>query len=61
MRPYLLMLGGAFAFAVMGAFAHAAGKGCPRQIIALARSALALIIAGSLAYFEKTPLVFFRP
>ena len=55
------MLGGAFAFAVMGAFAHAAGKHCPWQIIALARSALALIIAGSLAYFDKTPLVFFRP
>lgn len=55
------MLGGAFAFAVMGAFAHAAGKHCPWQIIALARSALALIIAGSLAYFARTPLVFFRP
>jgi len=61
MRPYLLMLGGAFAFAVMGAFAHAAGKVCPWQIIALARSSLALIIAGSLACYEKTPLVFFRP
>lgn len=61
MKPYLLMLGGAFAFAVMGAFAHAAGKGCPWQIIALARSAVALIIAGSLAYFDKTPLVFLRP
>lgn len=55
------MLGGAFAFAVMGAFAHAAGKVCPWQIIALARSSLALIIAGSLACYEKTPLVFFRP
>lgn len=61
MRPYLLMLGGAFAFAVMGAFAHAAGKVCPWQVIALARSAVALVIAGSLAFYEQTPLVLFRP
>jgi len=61
MRPYLLMLGGAFAFAVMGAFAHAAGKVCPWQVIALARSAVALVIAGSLAFYERTPLVLFRP
>lgn len=61
MGPYLLMLGGAFAFAVMGAFAHAAGGYFDWQVIALARSGLALLIGGLLAAHHKTPLVFFRP
>lgn len=61
MRPYLLMLGGAFAFAVMGAFAHAAGAYCDWQLVALARSVLAVVIAGLLALGGQTPLVFVRP
>jgi len=36
MSPYLLMLGGAFAFAVMGAFTHAAAEYYDWQVIALA-------------------------
>ena len=61
MRPYVLMLFGAFAFAIMGAFAHAAGKYCGWQVIALARSAVALAIVASLAFYEKDKLVFLRP
>ena len=61
MQPYFWMLWGALAFAFMGAFAHAAGDYCDWQMIALARSCLALLIAGSMALREKTPLVYFRP
>lgn len=61
MRPYLLMLGGAFAFAVMGAFAHAASDYCDWQVIALTRSVLAVFIGCLLAARDKTPLVFLRP
>lgn len=61
MGPYGLMLGGAFAFAVMGAFAHAAGGYCDWQVVALARSGLALLIGGLLAAQRGTALVFFRP
>ena len=61
MRPYSLMLWGAFAFAVMGAFTHAAAEHYDWQVIALARSILALMIAGLLAVREKTSMVFFRP
>ena len=61
MRPYLLMLAGALAFAVMGIFAHAAGKHCSWPWIALARSTVALLLAGGLAGLQRTPLVFLRP
>ena len=61
MRPYLLMLWGAFAFAVMGAFTHAAAEHYDWQVIALARSILALTIAGLLAVKERTSMVFLRP
>jgi hypothetical protein len=46
MRPYILMLWGAFAFACMGAFTHAAKDYCDWQVIAFARSGVALLIAG---------------
>jgi len=61
MRPSLLMLCGAFAFAVMGAFTHAAAKHYDWQVIALTRSILAMMIAGLLAVKAKTPMVFLRP
>ncbi len=61
MRPYLLMLWGAFAFAVMGAFTHAASTSYDWQVIALARSTLALTIASLLAAKQRTPMVFIRP
>ena len=55
------MLWGAFAFAVMGAFTHAAAEYYDWQVIALARSILAVMIAGLLAVREKTSMVFLRP
>lgn len=61
MKPYLLMLGGAFAFSLMGIFTHAAGRVFDWQIIALARSGTALVIALSLAAVARTELVFLRP
>lgn len=61
MRPSLLMLCGAFAFAVMGAFTHAAAEHYDWQVIALTRSILAMMIAGLLAVKAKTPMVFLRP
>jgi drug/metabolite transporter (DMT)-like permease len=61
MRPYILMLWGAFAFACMGAFTHAAKDYCDWQVIAFARSGVALLIAGVLAFCDKSPLVFLRP
>ncbi len=61
MRPYVLMLFGAFAFAIMGAFAHAAGKYCSWQVIALARSVIALSIVTTLALKDRDKLVFIRP
>jgi drug/metabolite transporter (DMT)-like permease len=61
MRPYILMLAGAMAFAVMGMFAHAADGHCGWQWVALARSGLALVIATSLARLQRTQLVFLRP
>lgn len=61
MRPYLLMLGGAFAFSLMGILTHAAGRVFDWQIIALARSGTALLIALSLAAAARSQLVFLRP
>ncbi|RLS74574.1 MAG: hypothetical protein DWI00_09175, partial [Planctomycetota bacterium] len=61
MRPYILMLWGAFAFACMGAFTHAAKDYCDWQVIAFARSGVAVLIAGVLAFRDKSPLVFLRP
>lgn len=61
MRPYVLMLQGAFAFAVMGALTHAARDYCDWQMIALSRSLVALILAGLLAWQEGSPVLFLRP
>jgi drug/metabolite transporter (DMT)-like permease len=61
MRPYILMLWSAMAFALMGACAHGAGEYCDWQLIALARSLLALIIAGALLIRQGDPLAIFRP
>jgi drug/metabolite transporter (DMT)-like permease len=55
------MLLGAFMFAVMGAFAHAAGPYCDWQVIALARAGLALVFAVLLAWAARTTLVLWRP
>ena len=61
MKPYLLMLCGAFAFSLMGIFTHAAARVFDWQVIALARSGTALVLALALATAAGTPLVFLRP
>lgn len=60
-RPYLYMLLGSFSFAVMGAFAHAAGKVCPWQVVALFRGLLVFLMIGSAAVATRTKLVVWRP
>lgn len=61
MRPYLLMLGGAFSFAVMGALTHAVKDDCDWQLIALSRSLIAATIAGLLVLWERRSFVILRP
>lgn len=61
MQPYLWMLWGALSFAFMGAFAHAAGAYCDWQLVALARTVLAMVIVGIIVLRQRTTLVFFRP
>src|SRR5437870_5373487 len=60
-RPYLLMLLGSMAFAIMSTLANALGSSCDWQIIALARSSLALLFAGILALSAGVRLVLWRP
>lgn len=60
-RPYVWMLLSSGCFAMMSSLAHAAGKSCDWQIVAIARTGLALIFAAGLAFGAKRPLVFFRP
>ncbi|MHB1034121.1 MAG: DMT family transporter [Pirellulales bacterium] len=59
--PYAWMLVGAWAFASMGTLAHALGPYCDWQVIALARTFLALVFAATLARVAGAKLVFFRP
>jgi drug/metabolite transporter (DMT)-like permease len=59
--PYLWMLIGSFAFALMAALAHALGPYCDWQVIALARTGLALVFSLLLAWSAGVPLVFARP
>jgi drug/metabolite transporter (DMT)-like permease len=59
--PYVWMLLGCAAFALMGQCAHALGDRCDWQFIALARSGLALFFAVLLATAGRARLVFFRP
>ncbi|MGE5193364.1 MAG: DMT family transporter [Deltaproteobacteria bacterium] len=55
--PYLWMLCGAFAFAIMGAFAHRLGEVCDWQVVALARSIVPLCVAAFLARSTGATLV----
>jgi drug/metabolite transporter (DMT)-like permease len=59
--PYLWMLLGSLAFATMGALAHALREACPWQVIALTRSALALVFAVLLTRAAGARFVVFRP
>jgi drug/metabolite transporter (DMT)-like permease len=59
--PYMWMLCGSVSFATMGALAHALGRSCPWQVIALARTALPLLFVTPLALAAGARLVFLRP
>lgn len=60
-RPYVWMLCGSAAFAVMSALAHAAGELCTWQTVAVFRAFLVLLFVGTFAVATGTRLVFVRP
>lgn len=60
-QAYLSMLWGALAFASMGALGHLAGERCSWQLVALARSSLALVFSLIFALVSGVRLVFFKP
>jgi len=55
------MLGGAAAFAVMSLLTGVAGQWCDWQYIAIVRTSLALLLAGTYAVSAGAKLVFFKP
>jgi drug/metabolite transporter (DMT)-like permease len=55
------MLCACLAFAFMGTLAHALGNACDWQVIALARTALALVLAGLFALAARVQLALWRP
>jgi drug/metabolite transporter (DMT)-like permease len=55
------MLLGAGAFGTMGELAHVAGRHCSWQVVAIARTGLALLFGLTLARLTRARLVFFRP
>lgn len=57
----LWMLLGSFVFSIMAALAHVLGDRVDWQVVALARSSVAFILAISLAWFGGGRLVFWRP
>lgn len=59
--PYLWMLGGSASFAVMGVLTGVAGHSLDWQLIAVARTFLALLLALALALSAGAKLVFFKP
>jgi drug/metabolite transporter (DMT)-like permease len=61
MRPYLWMLAGALAFAVMSYLVRIAGNWFSWQTIAVARTGLALVFAASLVWGARAQFVFLRP
>ncbi len=61
LRPYLWMLCGSVAFALMATLAHAVGDRCDWQVIAIVRTVVALVFAAALAVLGRARLVFWRP
>ncbi|MBY0525451.1 MAG: DMT family transporter [Gemmataceae bacterium] len=59
--PYVWMLVGSVAFAVMGTLAHTVGQTCDWQVVALVRASLACLFAIVLARAADATLVFRRP
>jgi drug/metabolite transporter (DMT)-like permease len=60
-EAYVSMLWGAFAFASMGALGHLAGERCSWQLVALARTSLALIFSLIFALVAGVKLTFLKP
>jgi drug/metabolite transporter (DMT)-like permease len=60
-QAYLSMIWGAFAFATMGALSHYAGEYFSWQLIALARTSLALLFSLIIALAYRVRLVLFKP
>jgi drug/metabolite transporter (DMT)-like permease len=60
-RPYFWMLCGCVAFTLMGAFAHSLRDRCDWQVIALARSSVALVLAAALVVIHRKRFVVFKP
>jgi drug/metabolite transporter (DMT)-like permease len=60
-QAYVSMLWGALAFASMGALGHLAGERCSWQLVALARTSLALIFSVAFALLAGVKLCFLRP
>ncbi|HYJ45660.1 MAG TPA: DMT family transporter, partial [Pyrinomonadaceae bacterium] len=60
-QAYLSMLWGALAFASMGALGHLAGERCSWQLVAVARTTLALIFSILFALITGVRLVFIKP
>lgn len=60
-QAYLSMIWGALAFASMGALGHLAGERCSWQLVAVARSSVALVFALIFALVTGVRLVFLRP
>ncbi|HEX5706804.1 MAG TPA: DMT family transporter [Pyrinomonadaceae bacterium] len=58
---YLYMLASSLAFATMGALSHLAGERCDWQLVAVARTLVAFVLAAALAVSTGVRLVFFRP
>lgn len=58
---YLSMLWGALAFAVMGELGHLAGGWCSWQLVAVARTSVALVLSVAIARAAGVRLVLFRP
>lgn len=57
--PYVWMLAGSAAFALMGVLANELGQYCDWQVIAIARAGMALVFAAALARAAGVQLVFF--
>jgi drug/metabolite transporter (DMT)-like permease len=55
------MLSGSLSFSLMAALAHALGEWCDWQVIALARTLLAMLFGALLARVANVPLVFWGP
>lgn len=60
-QAYLAMIWGALAFASMGALGHLAGERCSWQLVAVARTSLALVFSVAFALVMGVRLVFFKP